>query len=265
MKIIVRFCWLTTLILFACQAPQEDAGPDIQTSSKASTKESLTEDECISTGYQVFKETVLMWKNSWQTAYPESGSRQTSFFTMDKLEELKNLDPERERVRIYYGMTDDEEETPTLLLVNISECTDLLDVGDNPVLVADEEGGHFITVDEAASMTRLWRNLISSKGPEFMPVLAYNYHWSMIEGLGHEGTPDTVFITLGLRSTAPGETLFASESYTHQGSIVYVNILHAANRVSASNHEFDFAMPCPQKCGKNSPLNTDESGTVTSE
>lgn len=258
MKIHFLIYALFFITLSSCTESIQPENPLEQIVEGEESKVLKEEDEnpCTKTAYQVYRKTVQMWEQSWKWDNNISSEDPTKifFFSGENLNALHNLDSNSNGVRMYYCLINEGDSIPSLALVNMNNCNDLLSEG-NSILIANGEGGEFIEASQAAQYTENWRNSPKYLSPFYLPINGYNYNWDIIQGILDYGgnIENRLYISLGLRTISPADSDFESAGLNY-GAIALVNILHGSSQLSAVNHSFDFTMPCPQMCDSNGSI-----------
>lgn len=163
-------------------------------------------------------------------------------------------------VRAYFAYDDDPNsfpEAPNLVLVNTDGCSD--DVTQN-VLRSNSDatpGGQFIPVSEAEELTEEWVNALSQymmekPGWVYDEIRAYTFYrenfTDILDDPNH--THIRFYYALAIENKK-------DQSPTDPEGVLRIDIImegHPVNVNSAAPY-VDFALPCPQACDGNSPLN----------
>jgi hypothetical protein len=266
MKNSICYYLIFLLIIISCKRVQE--------SSTSSTLEKTiidaSEYPCLDSDYIMYKETAAMWEKSWAGLYtnPQGSSSispilQFSNANIDALSK-KITGSELIGMRVYYILLEEDEEIPSLAMVNLESCKKDQEC-DDCVLISRIDGKQeFISSDSVNILKGYWEKL-SDKYFDHTPVYGYNYSWPKIKELmdiSENAVSNTseaaINIKYGLHTLGPLDTeLYTDPDSTSKnstgvdvtGSIVYANIIypHESQR-STADPEFDFAKPCPRFC-----------------
>lgn len=237
--------------------------PEVELSNAATTNDSdCSTCDCFSTDYEIYPETTVIWEATWDMYHNIDSVNAMIYpplFDKDSLNQLRNLG-NFDGVRAYYGLMDEYDEIPAILLVNVDgNCNDAYQENQLTVLLGYDSTCYFITPEEGAIYTENWENQYSNQDSIIhTPVQAYNYDWSILNDVMDEN--GGVYFRYGFRTLSPGDSTYYSNDTTRFfGSVVYCNMIYGEYPDETSTvlpARYDFAMPCPQACGNASLLNT---------
>jgi hypothetical protein len=248
-----------------------------ETNKKLQSEESVTRNtpvndtiipvECYFPDTNIYKETVVIWENSWRLKHPNYtvDSSPVLAFSIDSLIKLKKENAEADGVRMYYVIRDKLQRIPSLAMVNMTLCAVDKECEDACVLFSELGVGQtFITHSKFEGYKGLWQSQADSlaKVSGNIKVFAYNYSWSKIMAAAEARDDKGIWVTYGLRTLGPNDThLFVKDPPKNiTGGIAYCNIMWESNPqihrqskalgqlAGADQDEFDFAIPCPAFC-----------------
>jgi len=274
MNNLLKFSLLISFVFYACNEEQEKE----ETNHKDQTENSIltgnTGDTCTDSGYQIYKEAVLMWESSWSSVHNAGGSNfETLNFSSDSILKLKSMVNDSEGIRAYYALIS-HPRIPSLVLVNIIGCEDQYDPTSSgdvyTVLISDPVLGEYFAEpsEEVAGFINKWKTFVDNLDLSVhSPVYAYNYGWDELSKTIDILKNQQISVSYGLR------TLSADEYYEFHdvdppvdkdgedpelmGSIVYCNILYGDD---PEQEYFNFAKPCPRYCDPLTALIINEAG-----
>ncbi len=222
-----------------------------------------SEEDCMNSGYQIFKETALIWENSWRLIYPNymgtNGPSPRLSFSKANLEELRGFAPTSDGVRMYYCLVNATDTIPSLAMVPMKSCNNIAIEGNQKHILFSELDGEesFISQSVFNNYANNWRNagkdqVVNSP----VAVYAYNYSWQELLGITEDADAAVnsgLWVQYGLRTLGPGDTEYfkgvETINDTVTGNVVYCNIVYKESPERSGESSFDFAKPCPTFCG----------------
>jgi len=233
MKKLLYLCILSLLSIASCNNPKTAEHPEKPKSPKDSPTE-FTGNICTDSGYQIYKETAIMWENSWQATFlPNSTNRQSLTFSESNIDSLKSMVSGSEGIRLYYCFVSSTT-IPSLAMVNIIGCNNEYGDDQNPVLFSDHVAGeYFGSIATLESTAGAWKDTVDNKDLAIhTPVYAYNYSWEELFQTNTPLEPTTLYVTFGLRTLSADEyDEFHCQPATNnisilQNLVLYIAILH---------------------------------------
>ncbi len=278
MKNLFFYLFIVALIFTSCKEGHDRADKEetADTEQAKTAKETDSDSSCFSSE-NVYPSTAWIWSQSWATyANYENEKENPSFITLTSpelifksgmLNKLKSKNKNANGVLLYYLLRDDDSD-PSLAMVTLVDCQKV-EKGD--VLVKWYKGEEeFIPYDSLHQYKTNWDNankkrMESIKG--YVPVKAYNYSWKTLDELYNSNDPKSgIRVKYGVRTLGPGEIVnFTPKNKPIEmvtGNIVVCNILtsweedsdiafnEVIKNLSDTSQELDFALPCPEFCGK---------------
>ena len=231
--------------------------------SISKTNEIDNQENCLDLDSQIYRQTTILWKESWKFENPNHPIP-TFYFSKDDLLRLRDKNTNAEGVRLYYIIKNDSITVPSLAFVNMENCEENDNCKDQDCVLMsdlDTQKASFISYETFKTYRDNWIKKADDKEeklPVYTAVYAYNYSWLKILETALDGESG-IWVQYGLRTLGPLDIRLYVEDYearTTTGNIVYSNIIYEAD----PNHEgnlradletqlsFDFAKPCPRFC-----------------
>lgn len=218
-------------------------------------------EDCNTATYKIYPEAAKMWNASWLDVFEKDTTDAIRTLTPEDLtylyKQYADTPNATHGLRFYYGLTDEGNQIPDLLIVNTLDCQFKGDA-DGMALLVTPDGSERISLNEAGQYVYRWQE--KSDADNWTSVYAYNYRWDQIKELVGESLDAPMHIVYGLRTLSPDENktefqLPTVDSNTGEvlfGSIVYVNVLYVGEKnfaLTDDDEQFDnFARPCPRFC-----------------
>lgn len=220
---------------------------------------------CNAPTYELYPEAVVLWHQTWSYLNGTSFGDGVRTIKASLLKELYERHEESSSgehgLRIYYGLQNENDSIPELLLINTINCEDVYHDGGLTLVTADTI--QTVSKKRAMELTKRWQSRTTKT--ERTDVYAYNYNWDQLKDLSGGQWQEDIRIVYGIRTLSPEESQSMFESaqnlQTAQkfGSIVYVNVLFIEETFDRfSNNDGDpfddFSRPCPKFCDPDSDL-----------
>ena len=279
MKNLIFYLFFVALIFTSCKEGHNGAEKEeqpVKHKVKKVVQEKELDSSCF-TSNNIYPSTAWLWTQSWTTYSNNVKNKSDSlysitspelFFTKESLIKLKSITKDANGVLLYYILKDGDTD-PSLAMANLVGCKRLKK--DSIVLVnwrhGDEE---FLPIASIQKFITNWENANKEREEDikgYVPVKAYNYSWETLESLyNSKDHISGIRVKYGVRTLGPGEIVnFTPKNKPIEmvtGNIVVCNILtsweedsditfsEVIKNLTDSNQELDFALPCPEFCGK---------------
>lgn len=211
--------------------------------------------------YKVFPLTVNLWENAWATVLSDATSIPASNLTAEHLYRTFahsdvagfTSDQAYKDVRIYFAKQDTTDPNvafvPDLIMVHANDCVDDT-VGQ--VLLATSTQTTLIDKLQAVDYIKNWKET-KVESNEFDSYRAYTYSVAKIDSTLAGNTETLKDLRFHFAVHAKDKLRTGSSI---QGFLVVDLVIGSSSGTANANNTFyDFARPCPELCGEDSPYN----------